>query len=161
MDTRAVTVRRMTPEDIDGVIPLRCALFDDCPPDQQRAELELNLPEGAPGALGNQACFVAEVDGALLGFAEVMLRSHAEGAWEFTDGGRMGVAYLESWFVDDAARGRGVGRALVAACEDWGRAQGSPILASDALLTNLVSQSAHEALGFEEVERSVQYRKKL
>jgi len=45
--------------------------------------------------------------------------------------------------------------------EDWARSQGCQEMASDTWLDNLDSQRVHEALGFEEVERSVLYRKSL
>jgi aminoglycoside 6'-N-acetyltransferase I len=71
------------------------------------------------------------------------------------------VPYVEEWFVMPEARRMGVGRALIAAAEAWARERGYPELASDALLDNLVSQSAHRALGFEEVERQVAFRKDI
>ena len=52
--------------------------------------------------------------------------------------------------------------ALVAAAEDWGRARGCTEFASDALLDNAVSASAHLALGFEEtVPRLRCFKKRL
>lgn len=71
------------------------------------------------------------------------------------------VAFLEAWYVDPGHRGRGVGRALIAAVEDWTRAQGCSELASDALLDNTASHAAHAACGFEETERVVYFRKPL
>lgn len=91
----------------------------------------------------------------LAGFAEVGTRSVADGC------DTSPVGYLEGWYVDDDVRRQGVGAALVRAAEAWGRAQGYREFASDALLTNIVSQRAHEALGFEEVDRVVVYRKGL
>ena len=144
---------------------MRRKLFPDCPEDQQQRELALyfDRPQGAPGTVGSQACFVAAKEGGtrLCGFAEVMLRSHAEGCWDYTADGSMGIAYLEAWWVDEDARGDGVGRALVDACEHWARAHGSPALASDAELENTRSQAAHAALGFAEVERAVHFVKKF
>lgn len=90
-----------------------------------------------------------------VGFAEVSIRQYAEGC--STDR----VAYLEGWFVEEGWRRKGVGAALVAAVEEWGRAQGCVELASDTEIHNLVSEAAHRALGFEEVERIVCFRKRL
>jgi aminoglycoside 6'-N-acetyltransferase I len=155
--------RPMTPADVDRVAAMRAKLFpDEGTAADHRAELIAELDaEGEPGRVGNQACFVAEDGERLVGFAEVMLRSHAEGCWDVTADGRLGVACLEAWWVEESARGSGVGRVLVKACEEWALAQGSPVLASDALLDNRASHVAHEALGFEEVERVVHYRKDL
>jgi aminoglycoside 6'-N-acetyltransferase I len=45
--------------------------------------------------------------------------------------------------------------------EDWARAQGCREMASDALIDNEGSQRAHEALGFDVVDRCVHFRKVL
>jgi len=51
--------------------------------------------------------------------------------------------------------------ALVAAAEEWARSHGYTELASNADLENHGSHRAHAAAGFEEVERTVHYRKAL
>ncbi len=79
-----------------------------------------------------------------LGFAELSIRSYAEGCT--TDN----VAFLEGWFVVPEARGRGIGRALVAGCEQWARSQGCSEFASDAESDNEASIAAHLALGFQD-----------
>ena len=62
---------------------------------------------------------------------------------------------------DEDLRRSGAGRALMDAAEEWAREHGYAEIASDALLDNEVSHAAHRALGFEEVERSVHFRKAL
>jgi aminoglycoside 6'-N-acetyltransferase I len=99
--------------------------------------------------------FVADDGGALLGFAEVSIRSHAEGC----EPGR--IAYLEGWWVEPHARRRGLGGALIGAVCTWARGRGCSALASDAEIENAVSHAAHQALGFEEVDRVVCFRKAL
>ena len=94
-------------------------------------------------------------DGTLGGFASYALRPWAEGC------ASMPVPYLEGWWVAPELRRRGVGRALVAAIEAWARAHGHVELGSDALVDNHTSHAAHAALGFDEVERVVAYRKRL
>lgn len=96
-----------------------------------------------------------EDSGRAVGFAELTIRSCAEGCYS----GR--VAYLEGWFVESAARGRGVGAALVKAAEEWARAQGCTEFASDTEIDNTASASAHERLGFEEINRIICFRKEL
>jgi ribosomal protein S18 acetylase RimI-like enzyme len=71
------------------------------------------------------------------------------------------VAYLEGWYVEPDARRRGVGRALVAAAEQWAASQECTEFGSDALLDNDVSAAAHRALGFEETEHLRLFRKVL
>jgi aminoglycoside 6'-N-acetyltransferase I len=96
-----------------------------------------------------------DASGGLAGFAEVGTRSVAESCETSP------VAYLEGWYVDSDMRRLGVGAALVRAAEDWARAKGFRELASDTQITNEVSQRAHAALGFVEMERAVLYRKML
>ena len=99
---------------------------------------------------------VAEApNGNLIGFAEVGTRAYAE------DCDTSPVAFLEGWYVQPEARGSGVGRALMGAAETWARAQGLQEFASDTWLHNEAGIRAHLALGFEEVERLVCFRKRL
>jgi aminoglycoside 6'-N-acetyltransferase I len=105
----------------------------------------------------NAVVIVAErpAGAGLAGFVEL-----DERAW--VDGCRTSpVAYLEGWYVDEDARRKGIGSSLVRAGEVWARQHGYSELASDALLENTTSQRAHDALGFDEVERAVRYRKHL
>ncbi|WP_425481047.1 aminoglycoside 6'-N-acetyltransferase [Lysobacter enzymogenes] len=102
------------------------------------------------------AAFVAQDDDGLCGFAEASLRSDYVNGTESSP-----VAFLEGWYVAPQRRGQGVGRALIAAVENWGRERGCRELASDALLDQLDSQRAHEACGFEETERVVYFRRRL
>lgn len=100
--------------------------------------------------------FIAFDPGGLaIGFAEVSIRSAAEGC----DSGW--IAYLEGWYVDPRSRQQGGGRALVRAAEAWAQSQGCREFASDAQLDNIGSALAHAALGFTEVERIRCFRKTL
>jgi aminoglycoside 6'-N-acetyltransferase I len=91
----------------------------------------------------------------LVGFAELSRRAYAEGCETSP------VGFLEGWYVIPERRRQGVGRALVAAAEAWARALGCREFASDALVENTVSATAHRALGFEEVEVIRCFRKDL
>ena len=107
------------------------------------------------GTLKNPLEVLLAVDeaGKTVGFAELSIRNYAE------DCATDRVAYLEGWYVDAEWRRRGVGKALVAAAEDWARAQGCTEFGSDALLDNLPSAAAHRALGFEETVQIRCFRK--
>jgi len=123
-------------------------------PDEDLDDLAADLP--ALLADPNQVAFVAErEDGRLCGFAEASVRPFANGVDESP------CAFLEGWWVDEDTRRSGVGRALVAAVEDWARARGFAELGSDALLDNPLGHQAHRGLGFEERERVVYFRKRL
>lgn len=100
--------------------------------------------------------FVAErADGSLAGYVEVGARPYVDGC------ATSPVGYIEAWFVDADVRRAGVGRALLAAAEEWARALGLREMGSDALLDNVVSHEAHRRAGYEEVDRVVQFRKPL
>jgi aminoglycoside 6'-N-acetyltransferase I len=90
-----------------------------------------------------------------LGFAEVSLRSYAEGCLTSP------VGYLEGWYVAEHARRRGVGAALLAAGERWAASKGCSEFASDAELDNPTSLDAHAALGFEPVADIRCFRKSI
>jgi len=100
---------------------------------------------------------VAEAsDETLLGFLEVDLRSHADGC-----NPSQPVGYIEGWYVDEDHRHRGIGRKLLAQAEQWARNHGCVEMASDAVIDNEVSHRAHQAMGYEVVDRCVHYRKRL
>jgi len=105
----------------------------------------------------NQVAFVAErsTGGRLCGMVEASIRPFANGVDE------QPCAFVEGWWVDADMRRGGVGRALIAAVEDWARQRGFLQLGSDALIDNEVSYIAHLALGFEERERTINFRKFL
>jgi aminoglycoside 6'-N-acetyltransferase I len=71
------------------------------------------------------------------------------------------VAFLEGIYVEPEVRRQGIARALVGAVEEWGRKMDCREFASDALLENSDSHAMHRALGFEETERVVYFRKDL
>jgi aminoglycoside 6'-N-acetyltransferase I len=56
-------------------------------------------------------------------------------------------------------RRAGIAGCLVAAVERWARQRGCREFASDALIANEASHAVHRALGFEETERVVFFRK--
>lgn len=94
-------------------------------------------------------------EGPLIGFLELSHRNYAEGCLSRS------VPYIEGWWVDEAARQKGVGRALVRAAEKWAQEAGHREIASDAEIGNLRSIAAHKALGYTEVERIVCFRRSL
>lgn len=143
-------VSRLHSIDIPRWVELRAELWPDQSRDELEAEGRLSLTADPPLTV-----FVAEIDETLAGFIELGLRSVAEGCSSSP------VPYIEGWYVHAASRRRGIGGALMRAAETWCRALGYRELGSDALADNRQSRIAHAALGFEEVETLVVFRKVL
>jgi aminoglycoside 6'-N-acetyltransferase I len=129
---------------------MRAALW----PDEDIEELADGIDDFFADA--TQVAFVAERDDSrLCGFAEASIRRYANSNDESP------CAFLEGWWVDEDQRRQGIGRQLVAAVEAWALNNGFHELGSDALLDNTVGHQAHRALGFEERERVIYFRKLL
>ena len=148
-------IRQALPSDLEEVTRLCAALWPEAPETEHRDHAAAIL-SGTPPSTLPLALVVAEVEGKVVGFIEVGLRSHADGCDT-----RYPVGFIEGWYVQPQHQGRAVGRALMEAAEEWARSQGARELASDTWLDEKGSQRAHEALGFEVVDRCVNYRKSL
>lgn len=147
---RQFEVRWANEDDRQTWLQLRRALWPDCAEETHRVEVDQALASGGGALLAHHT------QSGAVGFAEISLRhEHVEGASSAP------VAYLEGWFVDEAFREQGVGKALVEAAARWAKEQGLSELASDAELQNAASQQAHERLDFLEIGRSVHYVRKL
>lgn len=145
-------IRQVDQRDFDQWLALRCALWPEGSVEEHREEIQRFF---AGKAAEPQAVLIAEKDGQPVGTAELSIRAYAEGC--ITDR----VAYLEGWYVAPEFRGRGYGRALIAAAEGWAVGQGCKEFASDAELDNHSSKAAHEACGFVEVGAVRCFRKTL
>ena len=143
-------VRRYRDSDWPEWLRMSHALF----PDESEASLTTGMRDTC--ARRDAGVFVVDRgDGKLAGFVEAGTRPYADGC------DTSPVGYIEAWFVDPDLRRQGWGRELLAAAEDWARAQGYAEMASDALLDNVVSHQAHKAAGYVEMERLVVFRKPL
>jgi aminoglycoside 6'-N-acetyltransferase I len=153
-----VQIRPAQAPDLDQLARLFESLWPTSSAEEHAQELRLLLGGEAALVLTTPlTIFVAEArDGALVGFLEVDLRSHADGC-----NPSQAVGYIEGWYVAESYRHHGVGKKLVAKAEDWARSHGCVEMGSDALIDNDLSQRAHESLGYEIVDRCVHYRKKL
>lgn len=142
--------------DREQLARLREALWPESSAEEHAKELLGILDGEGFGTMPLTELIAEESNGALVGFLEVGLRSHADGC----DVSRA-VGYVEGWYVAESFRRQGIGRKLMAAAEHWARQQGCMEMASDALLGNDVSELAHEALGFAVVDRCIRFRKTL
>jgi len=99
--------------------------------------------------------FVAEIDGKAAGWVIVI---EAEAPPYVIDEERWGAQICEL-YVEPATRGQGVGRALIAACEDWARAKGHKVIRIGHLAQNRPAAVAYEKAGY--APYTVNRRKKL
>lgn len=150
-----MTIRPVAPPDRSEWLRLLQGLHPELTEADHVPSIDAYLSNRTVGELIPAVVFVAErQDERLGGFLELSVRNYAEGCSGDTP-------YVESWYVDEDLRGTGIGRALMEAAERWARDRGFTDLASDALLDNSLSHAAHQALGFEVVERIVVFRKSL
>jgi aminoglycoside 6'-N-acetyltransferase I len=135
-----------------GWLSLRNALWPQCTPEQHLSEMAsfLSSPE-------RYAQFVAYSGlGEAVGLVEASVRT------DYVNGADSSpVAFLEGIYVVPEARRKGVAAALVAAVTRRALDVGCRELASDALLENQASHAVHRALGFQETERVVFFRRVL
>ncbi len=150
---RDTQVRFAQNSDRDQLARLRAMLWPESSAGEHGQELRLILGGQFPGVMPRVILVAQAGDRTLAGFLEAGLRSYADGCEA-----RYPLGYVEGWYVAENWRRQGIGTELLRAAEDW-----APCIemASDTAIHNQVSQRAHQALGFEIVERSVLYRKSL
>jgi aminoglycoside 6'-N-acetyltransferase I len=143
-------IRQINPSDTPEWLRMRLALWSQHSPAEHLREMqELQVDP-------SNAVFVAQrEDSRLCGFLEAGQRRYADGC------DTAPVGYIEGWYVDADQRQRGIGAQLVAMAESWARDRGLVEMASDCLIDNLTSISAHRSLGYQEMERLVHFCKRL
>jgi phosphinothricin acetyltransferase len=134
-------LRPAEPADTDAV----AAIYNHGIAERQATfETRARRPQEIAGWLeeGRPFLVAADADGTVLGFARVSPYSVRRA---YAGVGEHGV------YVDPAARGRGVGRALLEALAEAAEASGYHKLTSRVFTTNAASLALHRACGFTEV----------
>ncbi len=123
-------------------------------PDHEKAEFMQEFSELA--GREDAVVFLEMLDGQAVGFAQCQLR------YDYVEGTSSSpVGYLEGIYVKPAFRGRGVAKAMLAACETWAREKGCREFASDCELSNQDSLYFHLHSGFSEAGRIICFTKPL
>ncbi len=145
-------IERCTSAEDETWLALRRELWPDLSQAEHRVEVDRLFRDGY-----RYAVFLCRADtGETMGFAEVSLRT------DYVNGCGTGpVAFIEGIYVRSEHRRKGVARRFCEAIESWARERDCAELASDVELSNSLSQQVHGALGFEETERVIFYRKRL
>jgi|SRR5437660_9895868 aminoglycoside 6'-N-acetyltransferase I len=145
----ALTVRQMGPRDREAWARMRAALWPQEAAAVHARDIDAMLGSGIGWG------FIAEEDGAAVGFAEITIRPFANGC------DSKPVPFLEGIWVEPTFRRQGVGARLVRQVEKFVIARGFREIGSDALIKNHASHAAHRGWGFCETERVVHFRKLL
>jgi len=147
-----VTIQPCSASDQADWLALRIALWPHAKREEHLAEMTemLRQPE-------RFVQFLARAEsGDAVGLLEMSVRSDYVNGTESSP-----VVFLEGLYVQLEQRGKGIARELVRVAKAWAVSHGYSELASDALLENETAQAVHRALGFEETERVVYFRKPL
>ena len=146
-----MTILPVTENDADDWLQLALELWPDYSPD------EMNSVTSAIAQSPKETAFlVRDAQQAAIGFMNLSLRhDYVPGAEQRP------VAYVEGLYVRAAFQQQGIGRRLIQRAEQWAKEQGCRELASDVLIDNTASAEFHGKVGFEEVERTVFFIKKV
>lgn len=142
-------IRKANEQDCAELVALMRQLWPDAPVAELKPEVRLGLRSG------KMHYFIAETDEPV-GFCQLSFRH------DYVPGTSTSpTAFIEGIYVVEAARQQDVATRLVEAASAFAQSQGCAELASDTEVENDGSQRFHERIGFQEVERTVHYVKKL
>jgi GNAT superfamily N-acetyltransferase len=154
-----VTVERAQEADIDRLVELETGLFaEDAGVHDEFADVTWPVREGADDfteLLGSDqsVVLVARADLGVVGFLAGYRTSSSPSRQPMTYG------VLRSIYVDEGARGGGVGRALVTEFVEWARLSGCAEVVVDSYVKNVGAERLYESSGF--VAQSVSRRLRL
>lgn len=139
-------IRLVTPNDLPAWVSLRQALWPTLTAEAGLEECQAMLHSDADVA------YIAWQDQQPVGFIEGQLRQGDDAQL---------YGHVEGWYVTADVQGTGVGKALMSALSNWFLHRHIRTLFSDTNPDYPLSPAAHQAAGFEEVDRILIYRKRL
>ena len=143
-------IRKATIEDSRALAEMAVQIWDSTTAEDLAIEFSETLNSE------QSAFFIQYIDEHPVGFAQCGLRT------DYVEGTETSpVGYLEGIFVKEEFRKNGYAKDLLCACETWAKEAGCSEFASDCELDNETSYHFHIALGFEEANRIICFKKKL
>ena len=143
-------IKKATPNDTRVLTELAIQMWSN----HTVSELDADFAEIVSNK--NAVCFIKYVDNIPVGFAQCQLRhDYVEGTHSSP------VGYLEGIFVVPEYQHKGFAKELLHECELWAKEKGCSEFASDCELDNTNSFIFHMAMGFEEANRVICFKKEL
>lgn len=148
-------IRKALEQDIDAILELNRQIGEIhfaqapqvfCPPSPEERAFLL----AAIAAEGRLFC-VAEQDGAVAGF--LTARIDINETIPFLS--KEPICRIGTLVVDEGHRSRGIGKALIAHCDEWGKAQGASQLRLEVMAFNERAKALYERLGFKMLSQTM------
>lgn len=143
-------IRRCAAPGEEGWLRMREALW----PHSTREQHLVEMHQWCTDPLRYAVFLAFDPAGDVVGFAEAAIRIDHVNGTETSP-----VGFLEGIYVAPAQRKQGIARALTEKVESWAAFRGCREMASDADIDNVPSHRMHLALGFEQTEQVVYFRK--
>ncbi|MDO4317126.1 MAG: GNAT family N-acetyltransferase [Lachnospiraceae bacterium] len=141
-------IRQATKKDAPHIAKLAIQMWDSA----ALSELETEIAETI--GCENAVYFIKYAEDKPIGFAQCQLR------YDYVEGTETSpVGYLEGIFIQEEFRHRGFAKELLQECEKWAKKKNCSKFASDCELNNTESLRFHLAMGFEEANRVICFRK--
>jgi ribosomal protein S18 acetylase RimI-like enzyme len=152
-DQAAITIRPAVPDDANGITRVYLESADyHAGLDPERYwtpaadAISARYREGGqhpPDADGNAITLVAELSGEIVGFVDARLTQSPDPMHR-----EMTYCYIVEIAVSARYQKQGIGRQLLRAAEDWGRAQGAQLASLEYLAINKRAAAFYERLGY-------------
>jgi GNAT superfamily N-acetyltransferase len=136
-------IARVGRSDLDDLLPLMrryCEFYEAGPSDAALRALSLTLIE-SPATTGVQLIARDDDDGTAIGFATLF--------WSFSTLAASAIGIMNDLYVDPSARSKGVGAALIAACETECAARDLRVMEWETAHDNERAQALYDRYGAE------------
>ncbi|UNU88412.1 GNAT family N-acetyltransferase [Aeromonas dhakensis] len=148
-------IRKAREQDIDAILELNRQIGEIhfaqapqvfCPPSPEERAFLL----AAIAAEGRLFC-VAEQEGSVAGF--LTARIDINETIPFLS--KEPICRIGTLVVDEGHRSRGIGKVLIAHCDEWGKAQGASQLRLEVMAFNERAKALYERLGFKMLSQTM------